>query len=168
MQQQVKPTVDIAGWTLSWAHGAPVYRTPAEILEDSVRQSMTDGLFCEFGVYRGDSLRFIADIVGGDGTVCGFDSFQGLPASSPGTERDCWPQGAFRHPQPTDLPPNTKIYPGWFSETLPRFVAEVPGWASFLHCDADLYDSTVTVLAEMAPKIVCGTVLLFDEFLWWP
>ena len=164
----MKPTADVAGWTLSWAHGAPVYKSRAQVLEAAVRASMIGGLFCEFGVYEGGSLRFIADMVGSHGTVYGFDSFQGLPASSPGTERGDWPQGAFRHAPPSDLPPNVRIYPGWFTETLPKFVAEVPGWASFLHCDADLYDSTVTVLTEMAPKIVRGTVLLFDEFLWWP
>jgi hypothetical protein len=40
--------------------------------------------------------------------------------------------------------------------------------AAFLHMDADLYSSTRTVLDMMAPRIVPGTVIVFDEFFNYP
>jgi macrocin-O-methyltransferase TylF-like protien len=51
----------------------------------------TPGLVCEFGVWRGDSLRRLAALFS-ERTIYGFDSFEGLPEDwKPG-----FPQGHFR------------------------------------------------------------------------
>lgn len=62
---------------------------------------------------------------------------------------------------------------GWFSETLPAFLARpnvVGRPAALVHVDSDLYSSAVTVLTELssAGAIVPGTVLVFDELLHYP
>jgi hypothetical protein len=39
---------------------------------------------------------------------------------------------------------------------------------SFLHIDCDLYSSTACIFRLLAPRIVPGTVIVFDEFLNYP
>ena len=52
--------------------------TPREILEYELRQAQIDGHSLEFGVYEGETFRFIAGQIG-EKEIRGFDSFQGLP-----------------------------------------------------------------------------------------
>lgn len=160
-------TSDIPAWTFSWMRNAPSYPNRTAIVRAALAASRVSGLFCEFGVYTGDSLRFIADSIR-PRVVHGFDSFQGLPKQPQELCRDGWPVGAFKVPgPPQNLPTNAQLHIGWFSDTLPQFVLAHPEEASFLHCDADLYTSTATVLEWFQSKIVRGTVILFDEMLWW-
>ena len=49
------------------------------LLTHAIENANTDGAFLEFGVYKGASINFIADTVGNNITVHGFDSFTGLP-----------------------------------------------------------------------------------------
>lgn len=37
-----------------------------------------------------------------------------------------------------------------------------------MHIDCDLYSSTRTILALLAPRIVAGTIILFDEYFNYP
>lgn len=166
MIASISPTSDVALWTLSWIRNAPVYKDRVEFLLAALQASRVDGLFCEFGVYTGSSLRFIADRIH-PLVIHGFDSFQGLPEQAPEMRRPNWPAGAFAAEPLRDVPKNARLHRGLFEDTLPTFVRDHPGPASFLHCDADVYSSTKTVLDCMQPKIVRGTVLAFDEFLWW-
>lgn len=115
------------------------------------------GLVCEFGVYQGRSLRFIAARV--RQPVFGFDAFQGLPEDW----QDGLPRGAFRTPPP-EVPPNVTLVVGWFAETLAPFLASHPGDALLLHVDSDLYASCRTVLDAFARRIRPGTILVFDEY----
>lgn len=160
-------TSDIPAWVFSWIRAAPSYKNRSEVVRAALAASRVSGLFCEFGVYTGDSMRFIADSIR-PRILHGFDAFQGLPKQPPELCRSGWPVGAFKVPgPPQNLPKNTELHIGWFADTLPKFVLTHPEEAAFLHCDADLYTSTATVLEWFAPKIVRGTVILFDEFLWW-
>ena len=47
------------------------------LLKAAIAQMEIQGLYCEFGVYRGETLNFIASLVPVE--VHGFDSFEGLP-----------------------------------------------------------------------------------------
>jgi hypothetical protein len=135
-----------------------------QLLDACIRRSsqLDGGLVCEFGVYRGEGLNFIASRVAGP--VHGFDSFLGLPE----TYRNKCEVGAFRLAKPPRVRSNVKLHIGWFADTLPAFKKEYAERARLLHIDCDLYSSTVTVLAELSDRIVPGTVIVFDEFFNYP
>ncbi len=127
------------------------------------RVAERDGLVCEFGVATGKSLNFLAKRLKNK-TLFGFDSFEGLPE----TWRGNYPKGTFAT---QGLPPvreNVTLIPGWFDDTLASFLALHPDHALLLHLDADLYSSTKTVLELLRPRIVPGTILVFDEFFNYP
>lgn len=141
---------------------AKSYPDKFALLKDAIVRIDVQGLCCEFGVYRGETINFIASQVTGE--VHGFDSFEGLPED--------WRQG---HEKGTfavgNLPPvrsNVRLYRGWFEDTLPSFREQHPGPIAFLHLDADLYSSTRTVFDLLGDGIVPGTVIVFDEFFNYP
>ena len=63
---------------------------------------------------------------------------------------------------------NIRIYPGWFDEIVPVFLAENPENLSVCHLDADTYEATATVLRLAATRITDETILIFDEFHGFP
>jgi hypothetical protein len=132
------------------------------LLEDAIDQTEIQGLYCEFGVYRGETLNFIASLVAGE--VHGFDSFQGLPED--------WKQGhekgTFALEALPQVRPNVRLHKGWFEDTIPAFREQHPEQIAFLHLDADLYSSTRTVFELLGDAIVAGTVIAFDEFFNYP
>lgn len=127
------------------------------------RVSIADGLFCEFGVYRGASINFIAAQV--QGKVYGFDSFEGLPEDFlPGVEKGT----AFRVKRLPSVRHNVELVRGWFNHTVPQFAAAHSEPCSFLHIDCDLYSSTRTVFENLGDRIRPETVIVFDEFFNYP
>ena len=63
---------------------------------------------------------------------------------------------------------NAKLHVGLFEDTLPKFVADVPGQAAFVHIDCDIYSSTKTVFDHLADRISSGCVIVFDEYFNYP
>jgi predicted O-methyltransferase YrrM len=120
------------------------------------------GLSLEFGVASGSTLRVISEAAPA-GTVYGFDCFEGLPEHW----RMGFAAGAFATEQLPDVP-GAELVVGLFDETLPGFLAEHPEPVAFLHLDADLYSSTVTVMRALAPRLRAGTVIVFDEYFNFP
>jgi predicted O-methyltransferase YrrM len=123
----------------------------------AVGASAPVGIYAEFGVFRGLSLRAIRQRLRPDIRLYGFDSFEGLPG-----HWQEFPPGSFKTHHRVDLP-NTELVVGWFEDTLPEFVRTHREHVSFLHIDCDLYSSTKTVLDAFAERILPGTVILFDE-----
>ena len=92
-----------------------------------------DTLWLEFGVASGKTINYISQFT--DRTVYGFDSFKGLPEKW----RDGYDKGAFsRDGTLPTIRANVELIKGWFSNTLPAFMAHNKK-VSFLHLDADLY-----------------------------
>ena len=139
-----------------------IHRGP--LLGLALEKSKVNGLIMEFGVYRGKSLRAIAHRSAQE--VHGFDSFEGLPQDWSFFQK----KGRFSlHGQaPHFDEPNIRVHQGYFERTLPLFLAQHPEPARFIHIDCDLYTSTRTVLELLRPRIVSGTVILFDEYLNYP
>ena len=117
-------------------------------------------LYLEFGVYRGESMRFWArELRDAEAKLHGFDSFEGLPeAGGP------WSKGQFDNKGliPVIDDPRVKFFKGWFEEVLPTYV--VPAHEVLvINMGADLYSSTIFVLRHLRPYIKRGTFMYFDE-----
>jgi O-methyltransferase len=119
--------------------------------------------FLEFGVFRGDSLRFWAGMLRHPQTsFAGFDSFEGLPEDWGFMAK----KGTFdvKGQIPKIDDPRVKCIKGWFSDTLPGFLKSfVQAPTLIIHLDADLYSSTIYILQQLQPFIRDGTFLIFDE-----
>jgi predicted O-methyltransferase YrrM len=141
---------------------ATPYFSKSDTLAAAVKASPAEGLYLEFGVHTGGTLRQIAEMAPA-GSVYGFDSFEGLPEDW----RMFFAAGTFGGEEIPEVP-GAELVIGWFDETLPGFLAEHPEPVAFLHLDADLYSSTVTVLEALEDRLRPGTVLLFDEYFNFP
>lgn len=143
-----------------------------------------DGLWMEFGVFRGRSIQKISSLT--DKIVYGFDSFDGLHES---WDRDNpkgvynsggkIPEGAivgdnhsmFDSSPTKNIEPwnkNVKLIQGYFENTLPEFLKKHTDNIAFINIDSDLYTSCVTILNNLKPRIVEGTIICFDELLDYP
>lgn len=134
-----------------------------EVLDVALNNMKIEGLICEFGVFYGESINYIADKVYPK-LVYGFDSFQGLPE----TWRDGFPKGCFNVNGIPQVRDNVKLIVGWFHETLPKFLEETKLPFAFIHVDCDLYSSTKTIFDLAYDRIVPGTVIVFDEYFNYP
>lgn len=149
-----------------------------------------DGLWLEFGVYRGRSICNFARLT--NSTIYGFDSFEGLPekwnnenplgvfslagvipsgaiAGSNDDNPGMYSTETNRITQP--WPKNVKLVKGWFEDSLPVFIRDYTkpdDKVAFLHVDSDIYSSCNTVLTLLEERIVPGTVILFDEICNYP
>jgi hypothetical protein len=132
------------------------------LLAFSVEQAKGSGLFCEFGVFTGATINFIASRT--KAQVHGFDSFEGLPEKW----REGFDKGAFQMNGLPRVRENVVLHKGWFDQSVPMFAAKYQGSIAFMHMDADLYSSTKTVFDLLGNRIVSGTIIVFDEFLNYP
>jgi hypothetical protein len=141
---------------------AVAHFAPHDTLRAALKEAPREGLYLEFGVATGSTLRVITECAP-VGSVHGFDSFAGLPEHW----RNGYPVGEFAQ---ADLPdvPGAELVVGLFDETLPGFLEEHPEPVAFLHLDADLYSSTRSVLWALRPRLRAGTVVLFDEYFNFP
>tara|TARA_Y100000031_G_C8094667_1_gene325845 strand:+ start:128 stop:808 length:681 start_codon:yes stop_codon:yes gene_type:complete len=152
-----------------------------ELWDYSLAQTKPDGLYVEFGVHSGTTINYFAQFLAGDTRVewfqCdwqpveglkifGFDSFQGLKEDWSGTPvlKNTFDRGG-------ELPtvrPNVILIKGWFDETVQEWLDNNPKPLSFVHFDADTYESTILVLNLLKDRIRSGTIIVFDEYLcWW-
>jgi predicted O-methyltransferase YrrM len=136
------------------------------LLDFALAAAPAAGLVLEFGVEKGLSINRIAQRT--PRHVHGFDSFQGLPQGWAGTKEA---QGAFdlkgRLPK---VRKNVHLHVGWFDARLPEFLAAQPPdeTVAFLHIDCDIYASTNTVFEHLEPRLVAGSVIVFDEYFNYP
>ncbi|RBY91744.1 class I SAM-dependent methyltransferase [Blastococcus sp. TBT05-19] len=141
---------------------AAAHPSPGDTRIGALEAAPAEGLFLEFGVASGGTLRMIAERAP-EGSVFGFDSFEGLPEHW----RSGFEEGTFAQDWMPDVP-GAELVVGWFDQTLPGFLEAHPGPVAFLHLDADLYSSTVVVLEALESRLRPGTVLLFDEYFNFP
>ena len=140
----------------------PIVGCMRHTFERALLAAPQEGMVLEFGVRFGNTIRQIAELVGTRQQVHGFDSFEGLP--------EAWHQegkGSYstRGEIPA-VPKNVALHAGWFSETLPLFLEQHSGPVRMINVDCDIYSSTKTVLELLAPRMVAGSVLVFDEYIW--
>jgi O-methyltransferase len=146
----------------------------------ALRASGVRGDYLEFGVFRGFSLWFAqqsADAIGvAPMRFFGFDSFQGLPSVNHARDIESgFVAGEFegllgevRHNlrrYGADLS-RVRLVPGWYDRTLTPELREREQLraCALAVIDCDLYVSARDALAFLAPLIVNGTIVLFDEW----
>lgn len=134
------------------------------VLSMASRHARVDGMYLEFGVRTGTTISQLARL-NPQRTINGFDSFDGLPEAWSGYTLGA---GAFRGEGIPEVPPNVELHVGWFDDTLPGFVDTHDGPVALAHIDSDIYSSCKTVLDNLAPRIVPGTVLVFNEYFNYP
>lgn len=121
--------------------------------------------YLEFGVFNGKTFGLWLELHQESGSrFYGFDSFEGLPeewdlAFNP------MKKGHFATNIPQFDDRRAQMVKGWFTDTLPPFLADFERRRQMvIHLDADLYSSTLFVLAEFAKLLRPGDVILFDDF----
>lgn len=139
------------------ANRAAVFAAVAERIRDR------RVLYLEFGVYRGDSMRFWSQALRHpEARLHGFDSFRGLPEDfdigGPYAKGTFDVGGAL--PRIDD--PRVRFFPGGFEETLPSY--QMPAHEVLvILLDADLYSSTFLVLRHLRPHITPGTFIILGD-----
>ncbi len=164
-ERQRKALQQTAEFVESTLSGAARFTSREEMLEHalgSVPAGLRGGIYCELGVYEGQSINFLAPRVAG--AVHGFDSFEGLPSDW----RENHPAGQFRVASLPRVPPNVVLHKGWFDATLPGFSAAARSPIAFMHVDCDLYSSTRTVFDLLGDLVAEGTIIVFDEYFNYP
>ena len=121
--------------------------------------ALPSGLVLEFGVRFGVTIRQIAGLTAQQ--VYGFDSFEGIPEDWHDEAKGSYTTNGLL----PEVPDNVLLYKGWFEYTLPKFVKEHKDRVRFMNIDCDLYSSTKTILDCLAPQILPGTVIVFDEYI---
>lgn len=123
--------------------------------------------YFEFGVWKGKSLKSWLDLnKHPESRFFGFDSFEGLPEDW-GHFAVILKKGTFS--TGGDVPDiedqRLMIIKGSFQETMvPSIKKYEPKNRLLIHCDADLYSSTLYPLTILNQYIVPGTIIIFDEF----
>lgn len=133
-----------------------------DTLRHAMDESPSTGLALEFGVSAGATLAVIAE-TRGRRKVFGFDSFAGLP------EHWRWgfDEGAFAAEE-VPVVPGAEIIKGKFQDVLPGFLADHPEQLAIAHIDSVLYSSAGYVLDQLRPRMVTGTVIVFNEYYNYP
>ena len=143
----------------------PIFKKRKQLFAHGIDMSPSGGLLMEFGTYKGDSINQMAKLYP-TLQFYAFDSFEGLPEGwTPGARKGAFTtQGNLPH-----VRKNVSIVPGFYDVTLKPFLERhVDTKVSFIHIDCDLYSSTKTVLESFYPRLVIGTVIVFDEFYNYP
>jgi hypothetical protein len=145
--------------------GALSFYTSRQVLAHALSEMRLDGLIVEFGVFKGGTIRYIAQNFSVR-TVHGFDSFDGLPTAWEGTGHE---RGSFHAGgKLPSVPKNVRLHKGLFGDTLPEWVRENQDPIAFVHVDCDLYESTATILNILGSRLVPGVVIVFDDYFGYP
>jgi tetratricopeptide (TPR) repeat protein len=137
----------------------PITGSMIETFQLAINTAPEDGLVLEFGVRFGNTIRQLAGLT--PQKIYGFDSFEGLP--------EVWhhePKGSYTtRGEIPKVPENVELIAGWFNDTLPGFLENHSGPVRLINVDCDIYSSTKTVLDALAPRIIAGSVIVFDEYI---
>jgi hypothetical protein len=156
LEEELRPT----GRNCSGAYMRHDAETRKHFLDALAELDVAEGDILEFGVFKGESLRLIAERFPGR-RIFGFDSFEGLP-------EDWWtrPKGTFQ----TDVPrlDHVAMVKGMFADTVPRFVETWSGTAAIVHVDCTLYRSTMDCLLPILPRCPERALIIFDEYYNYP
>lgn len=145
------------------------YKTREEMWRSGLDKLLSSQIiYLEFGVWRGNSINYIASIVSdANARFFGFDSFEGLPENWETMARTN-DAGMFSldgiSPRCSDARVN--FVKGWFQDTVPEFIGtlQIDSYETLVvHYDADLYSSTLLCLMSV-DRLKKKYLAIFDEF----
>lgn len=146
-------------------HQAKIFSNRLELMKFALANIKQTGACAEFGVYKGESIDYIASILK-PRQVYGFDSFEGLQESWAGSSHD---KSAF------DLkgilprvPKNVTLVPGWFDQSIPKWIATQAEPLALIHIDSDTYEACKTIFELAHSRINEDTLIVFDEHHGYP
>ncbi|MBW3050148.1 hypothetical protein DNJ72_08330 [Prochlorococcus marinus XMU1403] len=122
-----------------------------------INKSKKDRPFYEFGVWRGESFKYLINTFK---KGYGFDTFEGLPEDWHNEK-----QGTYSAEGSIPKIDGATFIAGKFEETLPTFYSKPRPMASLINFDADLYSSTLCALNYSKSVIDKDSILIFDEFI---
>lgn len=138
------------------------------------------GDIVECGVSTGHGILYfslLCELTGNERAIWGFDSFSGFPAS---TDPDRKADSTFQmqshdyasppemvmkvlsdgRVSPHFVANSIRLVKGYFDQTLDSYHGEI----ALLHLDCDLYESYITCLNKLYPKMKPGGIIMFDEY----
>lgn len=128
-----------------------------------MKDQLPKGSIAELGVYKGGVTKLMASLFP-DRTVYAFDTFEGMPSGMVGNKD---------HPCVTDMfqdvdnvleyldDSNIEIRKGLFPSTTMGLEDEI---FSFVHLDADIYESTLAGLQFFWPRLAVNGIVILDDF----
>ncbi len=120
-------------------------------------------IYLEFGVFKGESIFYWLRLNKNPESIfAGFDTFDGLPEDWGSVKK-----GAFTNNGNIPVTDDKRciFLKGLFADTLPGFnIAQFTNCKKIIHLDADLYSSTLYVLAEAAHFLKKDDILIFDDY----
>jgi len=123
-------------------------------------RSVPDGDFVEVGVYRGGSAQRLAEVARERGRrLFLFDTFTGIPLRD---DIDDHEVGDFGDTSLEDVQraiPDARFCVGVFPDTLPADCGPI----ALAHIDCDQYRSVRDCCNYLAPRMVSGGVMIFDD-----
>lgn len=125
-----------------------------------VARTCPSGCFVEVGVYQGGSAYYLSAVAQEQGrAIYLYDTFTGIPHKD---ELDSHNVGDFSD---TDVDavraaiPYATIVQGVFPQTMVEM-----GPIAFVHLDVDQYRSYLDSLSALAPLMVAGGAMVFDDY----
>ncbi|WP_153799444.1 TylF/MycF/NovP-related O-methyltransferase [Foetidibacter luteolus] len=140
-----------------------------------------DGDIVECGSWKGGMMAGISSVLGRKRMYYLFDSFEGLPAAKQvdGEAAIRWQNDknselylnnctadeieAREAMQKAEVP--HEVIKGWFNDTVSSFRST--NKIALLRLDGDWYESTLTCLQALYPKVVKGGLVIIDDYYSW-
>jgi O-methyltransferase len=155
----------LAEWHRTYMTG-PHFNDRTELHRFVASQVVEPLDYLEFGVFQGASLRLWCELARSTETrFFGFDTFTGLPEKWE-LGRASLQQGHFAVDRMPDLgDARVTLLKGLFQDTLPAFLRTFKRHGAIVvHCDADLYSSTLYCLTRLSEVLQPKDIVIFDEF----
>ena len=134
------------------------------IREFSIKRALKntdDGIFLEFGIYKGESTKLFSKYTK---TLYAFDSFEGLEEDWLGFNK---PIGKFDlKGNLPNLPNNVELIVGKVQNTLKKFLeSKNDKKIKFVHMDLDTYESSKFVLKNIKPYLSNNCIIFLFSAL---
>lgn len=138
-----------------------VKRQTIEAMLD-VAGTMPAGAFAEFGVYKGGTAWWLAQVARRQGRALWlFDTFSGIPHADAIDRHQVGDFGDTSLEAVRAAIPDAIFVPGIFPEVTAGL--DLPAFA-FVHVDADQYRSVRAACAVFGSRIVPGGAMWFDDY----
>lgn len=163
-----KNTIDYLSKLPRLGEGEPLSETLRfHTMKLGIESVVVVGIWAEFGTGSGFTTKFILEKMPKNKVLHCFDSWNGLPQDWFGDYK----RGRFDYyEKPELIQENYSFWEGLFDAAIPDFMDAVGSHNdfAFIHVDCDLYCSTKSILDNCGPRIVPGTIIVFDEYYNYP